>query len=142
MRLLGAGELTGLKARGLAKQERDPILRNERLRSERQRAHMRALIAVPPAKFRPGELGRIERFHVELVRVAPAQHQLPAEQLPAALEPVRSGIALHLGRDERGIGFVFSQAIGPWSVRFSVHEDAPTQSSDEAALNFVDPEGT
>jgi len=119
MTLLGAGELAGLKARGLAKQERDPSLRNERIRAERQRAHMRALLAIPPAKFRPGEIGRIWCFLVAIVRVAPAQHQVAAAELPGSLEPVAQGVADHLRRCR----FEYAQAVGPWAVRFTVYEN-------------------
>ncbi len=134
MRLLGTGELAGLKARGLAKQEFDPILRNGRIREERRRAHMRALIAVPPRDFPRAELGRVERFVVELVRVAPSNHQLVATEVPASLEPVRAGVADHLDPSAARIHFVHLQAVGPWAVRFSVWEDIAT-------LTDIAPEG-
>ncbi len=127
MRLLGNGTLSGLKARGLAKQERDPILRNQRIREETQRAHMRTLMAVPPAKFPGGELGRIELFQVNLIRVAPAKHQLPVDELPGALEPVRAGVAMHMDPSGKRLRFSFAQVIGPWAVCFTIYEATPTQ---------------
>ncbi len=134
MRLLGTGELAGLKARGRAKQEFDPILRNQRVREETQRAHMRALISVPPRDFPRAELGRIERFHVELVRVAPEKNQLPIEELHDALSPVRAGVADFLGGNRERIQFMHLQAVGPWAVRFSVWDASPV-----AVLTDVDP---
>lgn len=138
MRLLGVGELAGLHARGIRKQERDPILRNARIREETQRAHMRALIAIPPAKF--PELRRIERFHIDLTRVAPAQQQLAEDELHGALEPVRAGLSTHLG--DR-ITFELHQAVGPWAVRFTVHDDSPVADCTDSLTDVnhdVDPE--
>lgn len=121
MTLLGSGDLPGLKARGEHRLERDPILRNQRIRTESQRAHMKALIAVPPAKFPRGYLGRVERFAVELTRVAPGSQQLTEAQLAASLEPVLAGVLMHLGGPER-CDVTYRQDVGPWAVRFRVSE--------------------
>lgn len=123
MRLLGTGELAGLKARGLAKLERDPILRNQRVREERWRAQARALIAIPPAKH--PDLRRVELFCVEITRVAPLQHQLAEAELGQSLEPVAQGIGDYLRRCR----FEYRQAVGPWCVRFTVSDDSPTQEN-------------
>lgn len=133
MRLLGSGNLPGLKARGAHRLERDPILRNARIRTETQRAHMRALIDIAPAKFPRAYLGRVERFAVELTRVAPNTQQLVEAQLAASLEPVLAGVLMHLGGPER-CDVTYRQAVGPWAVRFRVSEAGEAaQNSPETA---------
>lgn len=122
MRTLGAGELPWLRTRDVSRMELSPVLRNTRLRAEQQRAHMRALIAVPPKAFFRGELARIPRFLVELIRVAPG----PALADPAAsMAHIAAGICLHLGVDPAGprVRFEYRNERGPWSVRFVVSED-------------------
>lgn len=125
MNLLGTGELVGLKARGLHKLEKDPILRNQRIRTERQRAHMRALITVPPKNFPRQALARVTKFHIVLTRVAPVTQQLVEQELAASLEPVRLGVVDYIGHEEL-TGFEFKQAQGPWGVRFSIFDASPT----------------
>lgn len=129
MRLLGTGTLPGLRARGLAKLEVDTYTRNQRIKADRQRAEMRALIAVPPRSFPPGQFARTV-FHVEVIRVAPASQQLPEQQLDASLKPVAQGIADHLRR----CSFAYLQVLGPWAVEFRVYDAEPT-----AVLNAVEP---
>ena len=122
MRTLGAGELTGINVRHPHRLEHDPILRNGRLREEQRRAHMRALISVPPKAFSPGELARVPRFLVELIRVAPG----PLLEDPAtAMAHLAAGICLHLGvaPDGKRVRFEYRQERGPCCVRFVVSDD-------------------
>lgn len=122
MRTLGAGELPWLRTHDVSRQELNPVLRKTRLRAEQQRAHMRALIVVPPKAFPRGELARIERFLVELIRVAPGA---PLTDPATAMAHIAAGICMHLGVDPSGprVRFTYRQERGPWSVRFVVNDD-------------------
>lgn len=122
MRHLGAGELTGLNALPAHKLERDPVRRNARIRAERTRARMRALISVPPKAFSRGELARVQRFLLELIRVAPGD---PIEDAESSLAHIAAGICDHLGVDRTGprVRLEVRQERGKPSVRFVISDD-------------------
>ncbi len=134
MKLLGTGELS-IRTRSLNDQERDPIARHARIKSERERARMRALIAVPPRHWPSGALSKVPRFVVALTRVSPATSKLLDEHdnLRGALKHVVDGICDHLGVDDGNtarIRFEYSQERGPWAVRFTVSADEQLEAAD------------
>lgn len=127
MKLLAKAELNGIRTRGLNQQERDPIARNARVRDERSRARMRALIALPPRNWPPGHLSKLKLL-VELTRVSPKGRLDAHDNLRGALKHCVDGICDHLGvddGDESRIRFTYAQETGPWAVRFTVSEDEP-----------------
>lgn len=119
-----------MRTRSLNDQERDPFARAARIKSERERARMRALIALPPRHWPAGSLSKT-RFVLQLVRVSPANSKLLDEHdnLRGALKHVVDGICDHLGVDDGDrarIRFEYSQDRGPWAVRFTVSADDGT----------------
>lgn len=126
MKLLGVGESNGLRTRSLNDQERDPIHRNRRVKDERERARMRALIALPPRTWTRGHLAAGKRLVVELTRVAPGQPLDDHDNLRGALKAYVDGIADHLGVDDGDrtrVRWLYAQERGPWAVRFTVSEE-------------------
>lgn len=125
MKLLATAHLSSFKTRSLNDQERDPIQRSRRIKFERQSAHMRALIAMPPRTFTHQMLRELPgRYVVHLTRISPGKEPLDEhDNLPGSLKHVVDGICDRLAIDDGNrfrIRFEYSQERGDWGVRFSV----------------------
>lgn len=136
MKLLAEAEISHLRTESLNTPE-SPFVKTARVKHQRQSAHMRALIAMPPRAYPPGAFARMPgRFVVELTRIAPGDPLDAHDNLPGSFKAVVDGICDHLQVDDGDrtrVRFEYRQQKGPWGVRFKVSLEDLAPASTPAA---------
>lgn len=147
MKLLCDADLACMRAESLNRPE-TPFVRARRVKDQRTRAQLRALIALPPRDYPVGAFLKMPgRFVVELTRIAPGKPLDAHDNLPGSMKAIVDGICDRLGIDDGDtarIRFVYAQEKGPWCVRFKVSlEDlAPASSAENSKTTATEQAGS